>query len=192
MIRGFSPSPPDLNPQHMFARNHPSPPAEFSSEPEEKPYPFPRSGPEPDREPEPGLVELIPRLFEDLRTWITLEGDLARSELSEKYRAALRGLVVAATGLALFLCGGLAMLLATGFGVSGLLARAGVDPAFSHALGFLASGLVGALAGWFAMDKARAILSPARLLPSRTTTALRRALHLHQPHDENEQNPPSP
>ncbi|NLT69680.1 MAG: phage holin family protein [Verrucomicrobiaceae bacterium] len=179
----------------MFTRNHPSPPAEFPSEPGEEPYPFPRSGPEPEREPEPepepGLVELLPQLLEDLRTWMTLEGDLARTELSEKTRAALRGLVVAATGLALFLCGGLAILLATGFAVSGLLARAGVDPAFSHALGFLASGLVGALSGWFAMDKARAVLTPARLIPSRTTTALRRALHL-QPHDENEQNPPSP
>lgn len=181
----------------MFTRNNPPPPAELSSEPDEETYPYPRSEPEPQPGPEPGLFELIPRLLEDLGTWMTLEGDLARTELAEKYRAALRGLVIAATGLAFFLCGGIAVLLAAGFAVSGLLARAGVDPAFSHALGFLSSGLLGALVGWIAMDQARAILSPARLMPSRTTAALRRALtwtrsalHL-QPHDEHEQNPPS-
>lgn len=172
----------------MLTQKNPLPPV---GPPPEQGPPFPRP------DPEPGVLDLIQRLRDDLITWMTLEGELARTELTEKCQTALRGFLLGATGLVLFLCGGIAVLLAVGFGVSGALARAGVDPAFSHSLGFLFSGLVGAFTGWLVIHKAKAILSPANLVPSRTTAALHRALawtgaklHLH-PNDDNEQSPPS-
>jgi hypothetical protein len=130
---------------------------------------------EPLPRPEAGFPELIQQLLDDLIAWITLEGDLARVEVTEKARAALRGLIIGATGLVVFLCGGLAILLAIGFAVSGLFEQAGVNPAFSHALGFLLSGLIGTFAGWAVIQQAKSILSPANLAPSRTTATLHRA-----------------
>ena len=172
----------------MLIQEHPAETADPSMD--HDPGTFPR--------PEAGFLELIQRLLDDLITWVTLEGDLARAEVTEKARAALRGLALGAAGLVLFLCGGTAVLLAVGFAVSGALERAGVDPAFSHALGFLLSGLIGAFAGWIVMQQAKAILTPANLSPSRTTATLRRAAvwvgtkcHLH-PSDTHEQNPPAP
>jgi ABC-type branched-subunit amino acid transport system permease subunit len=98
----------------------------------------------------------------------------------------------------ILLCGGIAILLAIGFAVSGALEIAGINPVFSLALGFLLSGLLGAIAGWIVMQQASVILTPSNLTPSRTITVLRRAasrvgekLHLH-PRDDHEQNPPSP
>jgi hypothetical protein len=172
----------------MLTQEHPAPRADHR--PERADGSLPR--------PDAGLPELLRRLIEDILTWITLEGDLARAEISEKSRIALRGLVLGATGAVILLCGGIAVLLAIGFAISGVLVIAGVSPLFSHALGFLLSGLLGALAGWIVLQQARAMLTVSNLAPSRTITILRRAvswagakLHLH-PLDDHEQNPPSP
>jgi hypothetical protein len=144
------------------------------------------------------VPDLLRRLLDDIVTWITLEGDLARAELGEKSRAALRGLILGAVGLVVILCGGIAVLLAVGFAVSGALEVAGVSPLFSHALGFLLSGILGAVAGWIVLQQARTILTPSNLTPTRTISFLRRAvtwagekLHLYTP-ENHEPNPPSP
>ena len=166
----------------MLAQENPVHPADRATESDDVPYP----------RPEAGFIELVRRLIDDLIAWVTLEGDLARAEVTEKARAALRGLAIGAAGLVLLLCGGTAVLLALGFAASGALQHAGVDPAFSHSLGFLLSGLVGAFVGWVVIQQAKAILSPANLAPARTTATLRRAFtwvgskfHLH-PHDDHE------
>lgn len=156
----------------------------------------PATGPLPPREA--SVSDLLRRLLDDVVAWISLEGDLARAELGEKSRAALRGLIVGAVGLVILLCGGIAVLLAIGFAVSGALEMAGVSPVFSHALGFLLSGFLGAIAGWILLQQARTVLTPSNLIPSRTISFLRRAvawagekLHLY-PTDDHEPNPPSP
>lgn len=201
MARRSDKESPVISDTRMLTRKNSLPPFESITDQGHNPHPDPYSDPEPHldppREPEPNILELLRRLLDDLTSWLALEGDLARSEVAEKSRVALRGLMIGASGVVLFVCGGIAILLAIGFGVSGALERVGVDSAFSHALGFFISGLVGAFIGWLAIDKAKTTLSPARLLPSRTTAALHRALrwagatlHLHPP-DENEKHPPS-
>lgn len=126
--------------------------------------------------PEAGYLDLIQQLLEDITTWIKLEGDLARTEVSEKAGLALRGLVIGVAGAILLICSGIGVLLAVGFAVSGALEQAGVNPAYSNALGFLLSGLTGAFAGWFVLQKSKAILTPANLAPSRTAATLHRAV----------------
>jgi len=172
----------------MLTQENPVQPADNATDPDAAP--FTRS--------EAGLLELIRRRIGDLITGPGMEGDLAPVEVTEKARTALRGLAIGAAGLVLLLCGGTAVLLSIGFAVSGALEQAGVNPAFSHALGFLFSGLAGAFAGWVVIHQAKTILSPANLAPSRTTATLHRAFtwvgskfHLHH-YDDHEQNSPSP
>ena len=166
----------------MLTQENPVHPADRAKEPDASSYPG----------PEAGFLDLFQRLIDDLITWVTLEGDLARTEVTEKARTAMRGFAIGAAGLVLLLCGGISVLLAMGFAASGALEHAGVDPAFSHSLGFLLSGLVGAFAGWVVIQQAKAILSPANLAPSRTTATLHRAFtwvgskfHLHR-YDDHE------
>ena len=125
---------------------------------------------------EAGYLDLIQQLLEDITTWIRLEGQLARTEVSEKAGLALRGLVIGVAGAILLICSGIGVLLAVGFAVSGALEQAGVNPAYSNALGFLISGLAGAFAAWFVLQKSKAILSPSNLAPSRTVSTLHSAV----------------
>lgn len=173
----------------MLTQDYPPSRTEQTPEPTDAP---------PHRHPDAGIFELLRRLLDDIVIWISLEGELARAEIAGKLRAALRGLAIGAAGAVILICGGIAILLAIGFAVSGALQIAGVNPAFSHALGFLLSGVLGAIAGWILLRQARAALSPSNLTPSRTTAMLRQAatwlgdkLHPH-PRNDHEQTPPSP
>lgn len=147
--------------------------------------------------PDTGIFELLRRLLDDVVIWISLEGELARAEISGNLSAALRGLAIGAAGAVIIGCGGIAILLAIGFAVSGALEIAGVNPAFSHALGFLLSGVLGAIAGWTVLQQAKAALSLSNLTPSRSIAMLRQAatwlgekLYPH-PRNDHEQTPPS-
>jgi len=172
----------------MLTQENPAPRTDYDPEPQTGPLPL----------PDASFPDLLRRLLDDVVTWITLEGDLARTEIAEKWRAALRGLILGATGAVILACGGIAVLLAIGFALSGALEIAGVSPVFSLALGFLLSGIFGAIAGWLVVQKARVILTPSNLAPAHSISMLRQAaswvaekLHLH-PRYDHEQNPPSP
>jgi len=147
---------------------------------------------------EAGILDLLQQLLDDGVLWIKLKGYLARAEVAESVGTATRGLVLGAAGGFVILSGGATILMATGFAAGAALQTAGVAPALSYALGFFLTGLVASIIGWIALQRAKALLSPANLAPSRTTASLRRAVVWAgsklspNPNDNHEQNPTTP
>jgi hypothetical protein len=114
---------------------------------------------------EPGLMELVRSLADDLGTLVRQEIELARMEVTRTVRQTVADGVWMATGVAVAAVGALCLVLAMALGLGALLG--------SYWLGTLITGLALVLVGGAFLLKGLRNLRKREFLPIRTTESLR-------------------
>lgn len=120
------------------------------------------------------LTDLLGGFANDIASLLRKEVQLAKAEVTEKLGDTMAGMQMLVIGLVLAL-GALGVLLAALVSyIAGLLINAGMSAPNAHALGWLAVGVVAAIAALVMIGRGRAALNRANPKPERADNALAR------------------
>jgi xanthine/uracil permease len=133
-------------------------------------YPPPPRTPRPDQER--SLGELFKKLRDETATLFRQEVQLVKTETAEKARAYGRDSAMLAVGGALAFAGLIVLLMGLGYGVSALLAFAGMSTVNAVWLGPLIVGVVVAIIGYAIIRKGINALKRESPVPERTIRSL--------------------
>ncbi|MDF1658808.1 MAG: phage holin family protein [Verrucomicrobiales bacterium] len=128
----------------------------------------PRSG-----SAEPGVLQLLRTLWEQLQVWAEQEFALAKSEVKEKVKVIANGFALVVVALAAATAGLFLVILALAAAVGIAVEALGVETKFAYLIGFTTISFVCLLVGISLFKSAKSRLSAENLKPQRTVESLK-------------------